>query len=79
MSTYQGSFYKLANSEEIQKLLASRKSSFFMKKGIPYDIIDEYEDEGKHYVVGVSNDGEEVTEEIFMPFSQGTDRSATKK
>lgn len=49
-----------------------------MKKGIPYDIIDEYEDEGKHYVVGVSNDGEEVTEEIFMPFSQGTDRSATK-
>jgi hypothetical protein len=56
---------------DLKQLLASRKQSFFMKKGIPYDIIDEYEDEGKFFVVGVSDDGEEATEEIIMPFSQG--------
>ena len=51
---------------DLIKKAQSRERSFFMKKGIPYDIIDEYEDEGKFFVVGVSDDGEEATEEILM-------------
>lgn len=51
---------------DLIKVAQSRKQSFFMKKGIPYDIIDEYEDEGKFFLVGVSDDGEEATEEILM-------------
>ena len=62
---------------DLIKKAQSRERSFFMKKGIPYDIIDEYEDEGRFYLVGVSDDGEEATEEVFMPLSQGTeDKSA---
>ena len=51
---------------DLIKKAQSRERSFFMKKGIPYDIIDEYEDEGRFYLVGVSDDGEEATEEILM-------------
>ncbi len=51
---------------DLTKKAQTRERSFFMKKGIPYDIIDEYEDEGRFYLVGVSDDGEEATEEILM-------------
>ena len=66
----------LPTTMSISEFLAQRKQSFFMYKGIPYDITEMYEDEGKFFLVGVSDDCEEATEEIFMPFSQGTDRSA---
>ncbi len=51
---------------DLKELIVSRKQSFFMYKGIPYDIVDEYEDEGRFYVVGRSDDGEEATEEIML-------------
>lgn len=42
-----------------------------MKKGIPYDIVEEFkDDDGKWFVKGVSDDGEEATEEIFMPLEK---------
>ncbi len=65
---------------DFRRLLEQRKQSFFMYRGIPYDIVEEFQDDdGRWFVKGVSDDGEEATEEIFMPFSQGTDRSALKQ
>jgi len=78
----------------LQSFLQSHKQSFFIYKGISYEIDELYEDEGKYYVHGVSNDGEQATEEVFMPLSncqrnsnssdsQGTEdksaRTATKQ
>lgn len=65
---------------DLRKLLEQRKQSFFMYRGIPYDIVEEFQDDdGKWFVRGVNNDGEEATEEIFMPFSQGTEVGAPTK
>jgi hypothetical protein len=67
---------------DLTKLAQSRKQSFFMYKGIPYDITEMYEDEGKWYVAGISDDGEVATQEIVWP-PQGTEdksaRTATKQ
>jgi hypothetical protein len=62
----------------ISEFLAQHKQSFFIYKGISYEIDELYQDDdGKYFVHGVSNDGEEATEEVFMPLSQGTeDKSA---
>lgn len=66
----------LPTTMSISEFLAQRKQSFFMYKGIPYDITEMYEDEGKWYVAGISDDGEVATQEIVWP-PQGTeDKSA---
>ena len=63
---------------DLIKKAQSRERSFFIYKGISYEIDELYQDDdGKYFVHGVSNDGEEATEEVFMPLSQGTeDKSA---
>lgn len=48
-------------------MIKQRKQSFFMYRGIPYDIVEEFQDdEGNWFVKGVSDDGEEATEELWL-------------
>lgn len=49
---------------DLTRLAQSRTQSFFMYKGIPYDITEMYEDEGKWYVAGISDDGEVATQRL---------------
>ena len=83
---------KATEKEQILAAIKGRTKGFFMYKGIPYDITELYEDDGKWFVAGVSDDGEQATQEVTLPKegdiyrallkypnSQGTDRSATKQ
>lgn len=70
MTTRKDLLPPLAKSTEHEKILAAikgRTKGFFMYKGIPYDITELYEDEGKCFVAGVSDDGEQATQEVTLP------------
>lgn len=62
-------FVPVRELDDLQKLIRAYgyKGSFFMYKGLPYDIIESYEDEGKTYIVGRNHDGDEVSQELHLP------------